>query len=89
MKTVIKLYREHADAYMEYSQFARENFNKKKFRMYATTMSVDVDGVKYIYTSFEDMGKQVLPEGEDVVLNVECLLNEQERLMLTRRWVIV
>jgi len=35
------------------------------------------------------MGKQVLPEGEDVVLNVECFLNEQERLMLTRRWIIV
>lgn len=86
MKTKIIIHRLHSEAYSEFSKAAKENITKDRFRMYPTQLTFDCEGVKYIYTSWEDWQEVALPKGEDVDVILECLITEEERLELSRHW---
>lgn len=88
MKTRVVVHRLHSEAYLEFSKAARENITKSKFRMYPTQLTFDCEGVKYIYTSWEDWKETALPKGEDVGVILECPITEEERLELSRHWHI-
>lgn len=88
MRTKIIVHRTHSEAYSEYSKECKEKFSTNKFRMYPTFLTYDCDGVKTIHASLDEWHSTVLPRGEDVSVELCCMLTEEERLMLTREWVI-
>lgn len=89
MKTTILMFREHSEAYYNFVEDAKKYIHdkSKKFRMYATTFSFDVDGEKFVYSNIAD-GLNGLPEGEDVVVKPMFGMDDDEWLMISRKWVI-
>lgn len=88
MKTRVVVHRLQSEASLAYSKEARENIQKDRFRMYPTYFSYDCEGIKTMHVSMEEWDKAIIPRGEDVSVELECMLTEEERLMISREWII-
>lgn len=88
MRTIIKLYRTHKEAYAEYSNEAKEMVGEKHFRIAPSRLTYDANSVRHIFACLEEWVVTPLPKGDDVELYLECMLTEEERLMVTRDYYI-
>lgn len=89
MRTIIKVYKEHADAYAEFQKDMRQAVGTRKYRLYPSLMTFDSEGVKYVYTSFENWYKADLPKGEEVEVYLMCDdISDEEYYMASKEYYI-
>lgn len=86
MKTTIYLYRTRAESKAAWDEACKTFVGECK--MYSTTYSLDRNGEKYLYTSFERWLLDKPDATDDVEIILMCEVSEAEYLMLTREFII-
>jgi len=88
MKTKVVVHRLQSEASLAYTSEVREHIHRSRFRMYPSFLAYDCEGQKTMHVSLEEWNDSVIPRGEDVSVELECMLTEEERLMISREWII-